>query len=254
MLGPPIPIRSDVEREFVDLERAELSPRFAEFLPYFALEAVRCGGEARVVREDGSVAGLWLTDPSERIASIFARSATVAERLFRERGSFATYCEHRFEPRAEPFVVYERSFSAPPPPHSFRHQLRPVGPDDLPGVIDLAREVDGSVNERWFRRLSDLPEFGILAEVGGRLAGVGWVSLVDGRARLHSLSVRPRFRRLGVASDLVAARVLWAFRSGAAHVISEISERSVGSTILAERAGMRPAGAIYLYPPASPPG
>jgi GNAT superfamily N-acetyltransferase len=251
MLGPPD--GSNFGEEFSGLARANLSPLFAHLLPYFALEARRCGGDARIVRDRGTITGLWLTDPTEQIASIFANSDAPAAELFRNRGRFATFCERKFEPNGERYAVYERSLVGSPLRHSFRHALRPVEARDLPAVIDLTLEVTGAVNRRWFEGLASVPEAGFIAEVAGRLAGVAWVSLVGTHARLHSLAVRPPYRRLGVGSDLVAARLLYALRSGAVDVLSEISERSGASSNLAVRAGMRRVGEIYLYPPVAVP-
>jgi GNAT superfamily N-acetyltransferase len=251
MRGPPD--GSTTGGEFSGLARANLSPLFGHFLPYFALEALRCGGDARIVRDRGRITALWLTDPTEQVASIFAGADAPAAELFGNRGRFATFCERRFELNGECYAVYERSLVGSLLKHSFRHALRPVEVRDLPAVIDLTREVTGAVNRRWFEGLATVPEAGFLAEVGGRLAGVAWVSLVGAHARLHSLTVRAPYRRLGVGSDLVAARLLYALRSGMVDVLSEISERSAASSNLALRAGMRRVGEIYLYPPAAAP-
>jgi len=56
---------------------------------------------------------------------------------------------------------------------------------------------------------------------------------------------------MGIGSDLLFARLLYARDAGACEAISEISERNAASRAVAERAGMRVAGTVFLYPPAS---
>jgi len=231
------------------LDRADLSPWFNPFLRYFASEAWRCGGNVRVVREAGAVVSLMVSDPVERVASVFSRSRSIAEAWVRERGSLGMYSDFPFEPRGEVFEILLASLNADLPPYRFRHPIRPVTAGDLPAVLDLMREVYGMVNERWFEGLSDVPEAGFIAEAGGRVVGVGWISLVGTHARLHSLTVRATHRRMRLGTDLLFARLLWARRAGASDVLSEISERNDASRSIAARAGMRRVGEIYFYPP-----
>jgi [ribosomal protein S18]-alanine N-acetyltransferase len=248
MIGPPTSVGT-TPVDIDGLDRADLSPWFNPFLLYFAREAQRCGGEVRVVRETGAIAGLMVSDPIERVASVFSRSRSVAEPWVRGRGPYGMYSDSSFEPRGEVFDVFSLPPGADLPSHRFRHPIRPVSEDDLPAVIDLMREVYGVVNERWFEGIPAEAEVGFIAEAGGRVAGVGWVSVVGPHARLHSLTVRAPHRRMGLGTDLVLARLLWARRAGASDVVSEISARNVGSRSIAIRAGMQRVGEIYFYPP-----
>jgi [ribosomal protein S18]-alanine N-acetyltransferase len=249
VMGPASPVRSssvDVD----GLEVADLSPWFNPFLLYFVQEARRCGGEVRVLREAGAIEGLVVSDPVERVASVFSRSRSIAESIVRGRGPFGVYSDFLFEPRGEAFDIFATPPGAEPPPYGFHHAIRPIAMDDLPAVLELMREVYGGVNERWFEGLEATPEAGFIAEAGGRPVGAGWVSVVRNHARLHSLAVRATHRRMGLGTDLLFARLLWARRAGSIDVLSEISERNVASRSIAVRAGMRRVGEIYFYPPA----
>jgi GNAT superfamily N-acetyltransferase len=232
-----------------ELETADLSSWFNPFLAHFAREARRCGGEARVLREGGAMAGLVISDPVERVATVFSRSGPVAEAAVRGRGSYGMYCDFSFDPTAEPFAILSVSLRDPLPSHRFRHFVRPFGKGDGPPVFDLMREVYGVVNERWFEGLPTPSEAGFVVEVDRRVAGVGWVSQVGPHARLHSLTVRPPFRRMGLGTDLLFARLLWAQRAGAGEVVSEISEGNLGSLTIAHLGGMRVVGRIYFHRP-----
>ncbi len=235
--------------EVRDLEQADLSTWFNPFLVHFARETQRCGGEVRVLREEGTVAGLVISDPVERVATVFTRSRSIAEAAVRSRGPCGMYADFSFDPAAEPFDILSVSLGDPRPAHRFRHPVRPFSAEDLPDVVNLMREVDGVVNERWFVGLPTESDAGFAAEVDGRLAGVGWITRVGVHARLHSLTVRAPYRRMGLGTDLLFARLLWARNAGAGTVLSEISEGNVASQTVAARGQMRRVGQIYFHRP-----
>lgn len=232
-----------------ELDEADLSPWFNPFLSHIARETRRCGGEVRVFREGGKVVGLTVSDPAERVATVFTRSRSIAETAVRGRGPYGMYSDFSFDAAAEPFAIFSTSLEGPPPPHRFRHRVRPFSSDDIPGVIDLMREVYGAVNERWFVGLPTNSEAGFVAEVNARLAGVAWLSRVGVYGRFYSLTVRAPYRRLGLGTDLLFARLLWARQAGVESVISEIAEENVGSQAVAALGGMRRVGEIYFHRP-----
>ena len=229
------------------LGRADLSTWFNPFLAYFARDTRRCGGEVRLLRDAGEVNGLVIADAAERVATVFTRSSELAATTVRDRGSLGMFAEFPAEPAADPFDVFERLLGEETPTFRFGHAVRALVPEDLPTVRALMREVYRFVNDRWFVGLPNRSETGFVAEVEGRLAGVGWVTLVGPHARLHSLTVRVPFRRMGLGSDLVRARVWWAQRNGARRVVSEIARGNTDSQAIAERVGMQRVGTIYFH-------
>ncbi len=245
-----LPAAIDVpSREGDELDRVDLSPWFNPFLSHIARETRRCGGEVRVVREEGTVAGLRVSDPVERAATVFTRSRSIAETAVRGRGPYGMYADFSLDSPADPFAIFSTSLEVPLPPHRFRHLIRPFSNEDVPAVVDLMREVYGAVNERWFVDLPAVSETGFIAEVEGRPVGVAWVSRVGAHARLHSLTVRAPYRRMGLGTDLLFARLLWARNAGARTALSEISEENVASQAVASRGGMRRVGQIYFHRP-----
>ncbi len=236
-----------------ELPGADLSTSFGPFLPTFLRQALRLAGEVWTTREAGVLTGLLLTDPSERVASVFTRSPTVAAGLVgaAPRGT-AVYGEVDFGGVRERYFVHAAELGAVPE-HRFRHALRLLQREDDRRVDELLVEVYGMSSARWLTVAREVGERGVGVEVDGELAGVGWVLTVGPRARLHGLTVRPGRRRAGIALDLVFARLLLARRAGAEQAISEIAERNLPSRALAERAGMSASTPLYLYPPADGP-
>lgn len=238
-------------RDLTELSTANLSPWFNPFLSHFAREARRCGGEARVLRENDSIVGLFVSDPVERISTAFTRSRSLAEEFVRGRGAAGVFADFRCEPSAEAFDVFALRFGLKPLEHRFRHPLRPYAREDFANVLALVREVYGTANERWFEGLPNESESGFVSEVGGRLAGVGWVCRAGPHARLHSVTVRAPYRRMGIGTDLLFARLISAERTGAADVFSEISRNNLVSERMAASSGMTASGQIYFHPPRS---
>jgi GNAT superfamily N-acetyltransferase len=206
-----------------------------------------------VSRASGAITALWVSDPVERIATVFTRSREIAATYVRDRGSTGVYADFLLEPAAEPFDIYAVAPSALLPSYRFHHPVRPIRPDDVPAVLELLQEVYGGVNPQWFEGVPRSSELGFVSEVDGRIAGVGWISTAGVFARLHSLTVRAPYRRLGLGSDLLWARLLWARAAGVTEMLSEISRFNAASQALALRAGMRPVGQIYWYRPQGGP-
>lgn len=232
--------------EHAELSRSDLSDWFNPFLTKFADEARRCGGEVVVTRTDGVVTGLQVSDPVERIASVFSRSRAVVGEAYRTRGSYGLFAEQALSASAESLDVFATQ-TGPAPPHRFRHRVRAFERTDRRSVVDLMREVDGPVNELWFEGLPTADEAGFVVEMDDRLAGFGWASRAGSHVRLHSLTVRAPYRRLGIGTDLLFARLIWASRAGASQVLSEISRRNPASQTVALRGGMRPVGQMYFH-------
>jgi len=231
------------------LDRADLSRWFNPFLGRFAAEARRCAGEVTVARDGRTILGLLVTDPVERVASAFSRSRELVEGWVKTWGRFGVFSDYRFDPSDEVYDILALEFGSEEFPRRFLHPVRAATSHDLPEIRNVMREVYGVVNERWFDGLPTETEAGFVCELDGRVAGVGWVSLAGTTARLHSLTVRAPFRRMGFGTDLLRARLLWAQRMGAIRVLSEISQLNFASQALAMREGMRRVGEIYLHRP-----
>jgi len=233
------------EEEIGSLRLGDLSDWFNPFLRHFMSESLRCGGEVLLAEEDGVVGVVYLYSPAERIASVFTRSRALAEAMLCRRDRISMYSPYPLRSDAEPYLIYEGPADAPDGRDRFRFPIRIASRTDRPRIVALLREVYGEVDEQWIATMPEAVERCFLAEVDGEIAGVAWASLVEGVGRLHSLSVRPRFRRLGIGTDLFRARCLWLGAAGATRTISEIAERNRPSRRIAEAGGMREVGRIF---------
>ncbi len=119
------------------------------------------------------------------------------------------FSDFELEPRSEVYQIYAADHPAWSSVHRFAHPVRVVGASDRSEVVELMMEVYGRVDERWLGSFRSGREECFAVDGGGGLAGVGWASVVNGHGRLHSLSVRARYRRTGVGRDLFYARMGW---------------------------------------------
>ncbi|HTS32957.1 MAG TPA: GNAT family N-acetyltransferase [Thermoplasmata archaeon] len=227
------------------VELPDLSDFFNPFLRSFMEATCRVGGEVVVARGPTGVEGCSLYHPAEQLVSLFTRRPAVAMSLLERRSRVEVFSELPLGPGAEVYYVYEADLGASGASHRFAHTVREVRPEDRAPLLSLLRELYGRVDEEWFRPIPAPPEKGFAIEVDGRIAGAGWVSLVGGHARFHTLSVRPRCRRLGVGTDLWHARAQYARARGAQKALMEVSENNRASQAIATAGGMRRVGQMY---------
>ncbi|MGA7861449.1 MAG: GNAT family N-acetyltransferase [Thermoplasmata archaeon] len=239
-----IPIRGPDEAQRLDF--GDLSDFFNPFLHHFVREALRGGGEVWVSREGSAVSGLLIYNVVERVGSIFTRDTRVAETLFGVKDHAALFSEFPLGVKPETYHICAADLAGEMGRHHFAHPVRMAREPEQPAILRMLHEMYGRIDTSWLQACSPEDDKCFVVEVAGEIAGVGWVSVVGSYGRLHSLSVRPHCRRIGIGSDLWHARMLWARRAGARKVISEISEHNIASLAIATAGGMQRTGRMFL--------
>jgi sarcosine oxidase, subunit beta len=238
----PLRTRSEVD----GCTLPSLSDWFDPFLRFFLLEALRAGGRAEVASVDGVARGVYLWSPAEETGSVFTHVRSIA-RHYRERGDRGgLYAEFDEGPPAHRIQIFAAELEdwAPGPP--LRNRVRIAEPSDLPNVRAFLERIAGPVDEVWFRGLPP-EETCFLAEDRDRVTGVSWATIVGTHARGHTFVVHPRYRGLGVGTDLLHGRMRWLRERGILRVVSEIYAGNAASQIAAEAAGMAYVGDMYHY-------
>ncbi len=228
------------------LAAADLSDALAPFLPHFVKETLRCGGAAHLVREGPRWIGLLLVDPLENVVSVFTRSAALVERTIHDPSGRSVYAEVDLDLPREVFAIYAAEL-AREPTHRFRHPVELLGDEEDRSVRSLVEETHGQLRRPWALPPAGGAESRFGVRLGGELVGVAWLALAGRSARLHTLGVRAGYRRLGIGTDLLFGRMLWAWQAGARRVVSEISAGNVASRAVAEKGGLRQVGQGFFY-------
>jgi sarcosine oxidase, subunit beta len=236
--------------EVAALAWTPLSEWFDPFLPGFARDALRTGGTVEIAEGEGRVRGLLLLGPSEGVGSGFTRTRAIAERYLGQAPPSGLYLEQPWQAGGGLVEVFAAELQDWEPTERLRNRVRIALPDDLPRVRELMRAELGAGVDPWFASLPRSEETAFVGESDGRIVGVSWLTRVGPFARGHSFVVHPRFRGLGMGTDLLTARMLWLRRTGGRRVVSEIYDGNRASRTAAERAGMALVGRMYhLRPP-----
>jgi GNAT superfamily N-acetyltransferase len=103
------------------------------------------------------------------------------------------------------------------------------------------------VNRRWIRVALKNGDKCFVVRLGSEVAGLGWVSFVKDIGRIHSLFVKPQFRRLGIGEDILYARLLWLKSKHARSAFSEISRYNSSSVRIESKAQMKVCGQVFQY-------
>jgi len=235
--------------EVDELRWTSLSEWFDPFLRLFAKDALRVGGTVEVAEEGGLVRGLSLFSSSEGVGSGFTRTRTVAERYLEQMEPTGLYLEEPWRGGGEPVEIFAADLRDWESHERIRNPVRIAGPEDLPRIRSLMRGELGPGVDRWLATLPRPEETAFLCEIDARVVGVSWLSRVGTFARGHSFLVHPRFRGIGIGTDLLTARMLWLRRTGGRQVVSEIYDGNLASRTAAERAGMALVGRMYHFRP-----
>jgi Acetyltransferase (GNAT) family. len=111
---------------------------------------------------------------------------------------------------------------------------------------DLWSELDvGPERQAIMERVTG-PKACVLGRKQDRAAGVAFVALHEGAAMLHALAVAPRFRRMGLARQMVHEAARWAAEAGATRFEMIVTLANDASNGLARDLGME-ARAQYHY-------
>lgn len=127
---------------------------------------------------------------------------------------------------------------------------RPARPGDLPGILAIERDCFSVPwSERSFRHVMERADAGLLVSGDGRggVAGYAAYWVVDGKAELADLAVRPDHRRRGLGRDLVEAVCREAERREAEVVFLQVRESNAAARELYLSAGFRDVGRRSRY-------
>ncbi len=131
--------------------------------------------------------------------------------------------------------------------HTFSHAISVAHIEQVEELRQFMLSTHPGTNPRWIDVALRNGDKCVTVRLGDEIAGVGWLSLVNGIGRLHSLFVKPRFRKIGVGLDILFARLLWLKSKHARIALSEISVNNLQSSGISVRGGMKVSGQVYQY-------
>ncbi len=221
---------------------------FEPYLQYFVKEALEIGGEVYVSRaSDGVISGLFVYDDFEKSGTVYTRSSEVFDYFYALKPFNSLFAELKTELESEVYDIYSIELKHHDIVHRFSHEISMA---DLGQIGEIERfmvlEYPG-INRRWMRVALKNGDKCFAVRLDGEIAGLGWVSLVRGIGRMHSLFVKPQFRKLRIGEDILYARLLWLKSKRAHSAFSEISRSNYPSLRIESKAQMTVADQIFQY-------
>lgn len=222
---------------------------FEPYIQYFIKEVLETDGEAYISRNsDGKITGLFLYDNVEKSGSIYTRSMEVFNYFFRLKSFNFLFAELKTEVESEVYDIYMIDLENHSLSHSFSYEIAIVDYDHTSEIERFMVLAHPGMNRKWTGVALKNGDKCFTVRLDGEVAGLGWVSFVNGVGRLHSLFVKPQFRKLGIGEDILYARLLWLKSKHARYAFSEISRfGSPFSARIASKAQMRVIGQVFRY-------
>src|SRR2546425_11192576 len=220
---------------------------FDPILHHEAKEALQAGGEIYVSQSpEGHKNGLFIYDGYEATGTIFTRSREVFDHFYVLKPSSYIFseCEVTEHPK-EVWNIWQLDIDKVPLNHRFKHHVSMEN-----NVEEIERFMAASqpeTNRQWISVALKNGDKCFVVKIANRIVGIAWMTIVGGVARSHGLYVESQFRRTGIMTDNLQARLIY-LRSRRVHtLINEIAESNLASSSYAAKAGEKIVGKIFLY-------
>jgi GNAT superfamily N-acetyltransferase len=221
---------------------------FEPYLHYFIGEILEIGGEAYVSRDsEEAVSGIFLYDSSEKAGTVYTRSREVFDYFYELKPFNFLFAEIKTEAESEIYDIYTVDLENLDIVHRFRHEISIAEKESISDIERFMALTHPGINRKWVSVALKNGEKCFIVRLTNEIAGLGWLSIVNGIGRLHSLYVKPQFRRIGIGEDILFARLLWLKSKHAHSAFSEISRYNVSSSRIAIKGHMTVSDQVFQY-------
>ncbi len=196
---------------------------------------------------DETVSGVFLYDSSERVGSVYTKSREVFDYFYNLKPLRCLFAEMKTEHENEIYNIYNINLKDAAIVHRFSYEISMAENKHVEEIEKFMISAYPEINRHWVNVALENGDKCFTVRLNNEIAGLGWVSFVNGVGRLHDLYVKPQFRRMGIGEDILYARLLW-LKSKRAHLaFSEISQNNLPSSRIALKANMTTSGQLFQY-------
>jgi ribosomal protein S18 acetylase RimI-like enzyme len=221
---------------------------FEPYLQYHLKEVLEIGGEVYTAKtEAGMLCGIFIYDGSEKSGTIYTQQREVFEFFYALKPFNYLFSELQTELENEIYDIYTINFESLSLAHRFSYEISLVDSTQEAEIERFMALTHPRINKNWVHVALKSGERCFSVRLDDQVAGLGWVSLVNGIGRLHSLFVKPQFRRMGIGEDILNARLLWLKANHAYSAFCEISRLNVASAKNVMKAQMSVSKQVYQY-------
>lgn len=221
---------------------------FDSYLKYNIKEILEIGGEAYVSKTpEGAVSGVFIYDEYEKGGTIYTRSRKVFDYFYQLKPFNFLFSEMQTELENEIYDIYtlnlEKTVFAP----KFSYEISFAQRSQMDEIEKFMASTHPGINKKWANVALKNEDRCLYVRLNNEIVGAGWLTLVNDIGRLHTLYVRPQFRRLGIGEDILNARLLWLKSKQARLVFTEISRFNVASAGNVMKANFGVSGQVFQY-------
>jgi GNAT superfamily N-acetyltransferase len=221
---------------------------FDPFIKHFVRETIEAGGTVQIALDRNQVAScIFIFDDIERTGTVFTKSLPLFRKCIENVSNCHIYCELQDEIENEIFSILELDLANSTLNHSFSNEISLLGTDDIERITTAMSHIFPGMNQRWVETAIRNGDRCFASLYGDEITGLGWGSITGSLGHLISLGVLPRYRKLGIGTDLLYARLIWMRELSVSRAYSEISYNNTESRKIAQKAGFLETGKIYLY-------
>jgi L-amino acid N-acyltransferase YncA len=235
------------------------SPYFGPFLSVFAERSIAEGDPVALALDGQKIVGMALMDRESGMGSLFAGEDKVVRVLLKRIRMRDFFADATIPARVVGAKEIDRftilQLRNPQAMDYDAEVVRPMKPEDLPGVIALAENVYRGRAAKFLQSSFKGGDLGFVATSAGRIMGFGFATVVGTVARLHTLTVAAPDRARGVGTEIMNARISALAVLGVDRIIVEISKQNAASLRIATKVGFVPFGETVYYsrnPPEAP--
>ncbi len=239
-------IKSVSEIDKTVLDKYSNSSLFGKFLNLFLEEGAE-SGDVYVAWENNKQEGIFVYDSVENAGTCFTFRKDIAKEFMQLKENMDFYTEIDLNLKGLTEEVHRLKLDSGNLNINIRNEIEIFHGDQIEEVLTFMKQAYGKVSERWIKSSLNHGEKCFLCRKDGVIYGMSWLGRVSIYGRLHSLYVSENYRQMGIGSDLLAARILWAEHTGIKELISEIPLESPFSKKIAEKNGFEVVGRIYHY-------
>jgi Acetyltransferase (GNAT) family len=221
---------------------------FEPYLHYHIKEILEIGGEAYVSRtSEGTISGIFIYDEFEKGGTIYTRSREVFDHFYGLKKFNFLFSEMKTELENEIYDIYTINIENLALAHRFSFEISTIDRVNESEIEQFMSSTHPGINKNWVKIALKNGERCYIVRLSNEIVGLGWVSLVNGIGRLHSLYVKPQYRRIGIGEDILNARLLWLKANNARSVFTEISRYNIPSSNNVMKAQMKLSGEVFQY-------
>jgi len=221
---------------------------FEPYLQYHIREILEIGGEAYVSRtSEGTISGIFTYDDFEKGGTIYTRSREVFDYFYGLKRFDFLFAEMKTELENEIYDIYTVDIESLDIVHRFSYEISMADKGNVSEIEQFMSSSHPGINKSWVKVALRNGDRCFIVRLSSEIAGLGWVSLVNGIGRLHSLYVKPQFRRIGIGEDILNARLLWLKSKRAHTAFTEISRYNIPSSNNVMKAQMKASGEVFQY-------